>query len=212
MNFQINVEKREIHKKKSFAKGLRKAGIIPAIVYTEGKVGSPIQIDENEFNRTYKKSIGEVAFFDFVIDGKKFTTVIKDKQIHPVSRRVVHIDFLELHKGKEITIDIPLKFIGEAAGVKKGGMLNVLMREVSVTCFPKDIAEDFEIDVSLLEIGDSLAIDDIDSKDLKINLAPDIAVVNVLAPRKEEEPEVEEDEAIESEDGEEKQETPESES
>ncbi len=197
MDFNINVEKRAERRKKSLIKNLRKSGYIPGIIYGEGKLGLNIKLRENEFIRVYNKSIGEVAFFDFKLTNKSYKTIIKEKQIHPVTRRILHIDFMEVHKGKPISISVPIKIIGEPNGVKKGGMLDVLIREVEVTCLPKDIPEDFEIDVSDLEIGDSIHIEDLDTKDLNTSQQPDVTVLHVLPPRKEEEVEVKEEETEE---------------
>lgn len=198
MNYQINVEKREISKKKSVNKNMRKQGFIPAVLYSSGKKGLTLKLKDSEFFKVYKKSIGEVAFFDFELSGKKYSTIIKDRQIHPTKRNIIHLDFLAIEQDKPISIKVPLNITGESAGVKKGGILDVLLRELEVTCLPKDMPEDFKVDVTSLDIGDSLTIADIDTKGLDVTLDDDVTIVHVIHPKMEVE-EVEQEEKLEEE-------------
>ncbi|MDD3051540.1 MAG: 50S ribosomal protein L25, partial [Candidatus Cloacimonetes bacterium] len=157
MNLKLEVQKRELVKK-SELKTSRKNGYIPAVVYGEEFENVNIQIEKSIFAKQYKKSIGELAFFDLVIDGKEYRTIIKDKQIHPVSREILHVDFQVLHKGSPIAVHIPFKFIGEPVGIKTGGILEILQRNVEIIALPNDIVEDIEINLSTMEIGDSIHI------------------------------------------------------
>jgi len=201
MNIKINAEKRELGKRSNLTE-LRGKGLIPGIIYGNGQEGIKISLNVREYTHEYKKSIGQVAFFDITVDGKTYKTFIKEKQIHPLTREVVHIDFLELHKGKSITIEVPINFTGEALGIKEGGVLEIIQRSVQVTCLPENIPDEISVDVSKLNIGDSIHFSDIDvSKDIETNFSDDTTIVSVGLPTIMEEPEEEEEEEIEGEEG-----------
>lgn len=186
MNVKINAELRE-KGRKSDLKELRKHGFIPAVIYGEGKPGINIKLEKIAFLKEYRTTLKEMAFFDIRIDGKTYKTIIKDKQIHPLSREIEHIDFLELHKGKPITVSVPLKFVGNAPGVAAGGVMDVLMRNLEVSCLPKDIPEDIEVDISALEIGETIHLGDIKLPKVDVKYPPDTALVSVHLLRKAEE-------------------------
>ena len=202
MNIKINAEKRDLGKRSDLTE-LRKEGFIPGIIYGAGKEGFKIAFNARDYTREYKKSIGAVAFFDITVDGKTFKTFIKEKQIHPLTREVVHIDFLELHKGKSITIDVPINFIGEALGIKEGGVFEIIHRTIQVTCLPKDIPEEISFDISSMNIGDSIHFKDLDiSKDIATELSDEITIAILSVPKVIEEPEEEEVEGEEGIEGE----------
>lgn len=201
MNLNLEAELRK-KGKRSDLNELRKAGFIPGIIYGEGKEGIPISIPKISFLKLYKKTIGEMVFYDISVDNKKIKTVIREKQIHPVSREILHIDFLELHKGKEVTLEVPIKIIGDAPGTHEGGLLEVLVRKIEISCLPKDVPEEIEVDVSNLNIGDVIHFSQIKSEDMQTKLQGDTTIVAVRAPRKIEEVEKAEEieeEAIEAE-------------
>lgn len=201
MNIKVKAEKRNLGKKSNLTE-LRKEGFIPCIIYGNGQEGIKISINARDYAREYKKSIGEVAFFDITVDGKTYKTFIKDKQIHPLTREIVHIDFLELHKGKSITIDIPINFDGEAIGIKEGGILDIIHRKMQITCLPKDIPDEIKIDVSGMNIGDSIRVGDIIlSEDIVANLSENVTIITLSLPKIVEETEEEVEEGIEGEEG-----------
>ncbi|MDY6915188.1 MAG: 50S ribosomal protein L25, partial [Candidatus Cloacimonadota bacterium] len=174
MNLKVEAQKRTT-KKKSDLKQLRNEGQIPAIIYGQGKDGILININEADFFKIYRNSIGEVAFFDIDVEGKTYTTVIREKQVHPLTRKILHIDFMELREGKPITIDIPVQLSGEAEGVKKGGVLEFLVRNIQVTCLPKDVPDAIQIDVTDLDMGDAIHVADLefDLDKVDVNLSPE---------------------------------------
>lgn len=202
MIIPIEAEKRELGKK-SDLKTLRKSGKIPAVLYGEGKPGIPILVDDRDFRAQYKKGIGGLAFFEISLDGETFKTIIREKQIHPVSRQMVHLDFVELHPGKEIQVDVPIKYVGESVGVKGGGVLEISMRFLPVVTLPKDIIEDIEIDISGLDIGHGVHIKDLELGNMRTSLNDDVPLVTVHLPKgtkKDEEEEEEGEEAAEAQD------------
>lgn len=182
MILNLTVEKRTLGKK-SDLNTLRRTGFIPAVIYAEGKEGTNVTVPANEFKKMYKKSIGEIAIFNLNLDGKDVHTVVKEKQIHPLTREVIHVDFLELHPGKEISIEIPVKFIGTPVSVKDGGILEITKRKLHAHCMPKFIPEDFPMDISSLKIGQTIYCKDVKIENVKITEPADLAIVSVHAPR-----------------------------
>ena len=200
MNIKINAEKRDLGKRSDLTE-LRKEGFIPGIIYGAGQEGIKIAFNARDYTREYKKSIGAVAFFDITVDGKIYKTFIKEKQIHPLTREIVHIDFLELHKGKPITIDVPINFTGEALGTKEGGVFEIIHRVIQVTCLPKDIPDEIRFDISEMNIGDSIHLRDLDiSEDMNTELSDEITIAILSVPKVIEEV-VEEEEVVEGEEG-----------
>jgi large subunit ribosomal protein L25 len=196
MNVKIDAQLRT-NVKKSDLKNLRKQGFIPAIIYSEGNEGINISLKKVPFMKIYKKTIGEMAFFDINVGDRVYNTIIRERQVHPVSREFVHIDFLEFYKGKQITVNVPLKYIGDAPGTAVGGLLEILVRKLEISCLPKDIPKDIEVDVSALDIGDSIHLKDIDLLNIDTKMDYETTLVAVRAPRKEEVVEVEEEEIVE---------------
>jgi large subunit ribosomal protein L25 len=182
MIFILEATKRTVGKK-SLNHELRKNGVIPAVIYGQGKDGLAISIDKVQFVKEYKKSIGELAFFNIKVDGKEYNTVIKEKQIHPVKRDVIHVDFLELHKDTPISIAIPVKFLGQPEDLRNGGILEIGMRHLNVTCLPAEIIQDFEVDISGLKIGHSIHVKDVDVKSLHVRDAADLTVISMRTAR-----------------------------
>ncbi len=186
MNINIDAKEREIGRRSDLNK-LRSEGYIPGVIYGAGKKGVNILLEKLEFNRKYKKSIGEVAFYEITVGGKTYTTILKSKQIHPVKRNFVHIDFMELKKGHKITIEIPLQFVGEAAGEAEGGVVDILIRKLKVSSLPKDVPDNIKVDISALKIGDSLSVADLDLTNLETELPEDTTIVNITTKMSEEE-------------------------
>lgn len=186
MILNLTAEMRKIAKK-SDTSNSRKSGLVPAVMYAEGKEGLNILIPANEFKKLYKKTIGEVAVFNINIEGKEYHTVVKEKQIHPVSREIIHVDFYELHPDKELTINVPFKFVGTPVSVKDGGILEIGKRYFTAHCLPKFIPDDFEINLANLKMGETIYCKDVKIPNVKVTDHADSAIASVHAPRTKEE-------------------------
>ena len=182
MILNLAVQTRELGNKSS-RKDLRKGGQIPAVIYSEGQPGIHISVPTNEFYKLYKKSIGEVAVFNLELDGKEIHAIVKARQIHPVTREFIHVDFLELHKGKELSLAVPFKFIGTPASLKDGGIMEISMRELKVSCMPQFVPEDIPLDIETLKIGETIYVKDIQVENLTIKDAGNLPIISVHAQR-----------------------------
>lgn len=183
MNLKIKAEPRTTERK-SDVKKVRNSGLIPGIIYGEGKEGIMIALPKIEFAKVFKKSIGQVAIYDIELEGQNYKTFLKDQQIHPVSREVMHVDFVELHKGNPITIEVPIHYNGTAEGTKLGGALEILHYTIEITCLPKDIPEDINVDVTNLKLGQGIHLGDIElGEGMQSSLPAATTLVSVRAPR-----------------------------
>lgn len=180
------------------ARGLRRIGQIPAVLY--GAKTEPVLLSVNikDVEQALKKgSIGQIILNLVIQNGKKVTkpAMIKELQTHPVSGNFIHVDFYEIDMKRQIRVMVPIVTRGISKGVELGGMLNIVRREVEIFCLPGDIPESIEIDITDLDIGDAIHIDDISlGSDIEVASDVNFTVVTVLSPKIEEaEEEVEEE-------------------
>ncbi len=144
---------------RGFARRLRAQGSIPAVIY--GKSGSQkLAVTEKDFMLLMRETGGAATIVTLADDkGGKTATLIQDTQRNPRTDRFEHIDFLEVSADHEITAQIPVHTHGEAKGVKTGGgSLEVVLHELEVSCLPKNLPEQIDLDVSGLEVGDAIHV------------------------------------------------------
>lgn len=180
MIFKIEAVQRKTERKSDLSK-LRKEGFIPAVVYGKGIDPIDITMDRAEFMKLYKKSFSELVFYEVMVAGKEYHTLLKERQIHPVSREILHVDFMVIPHDQMIEIDIPLKFSGTPIGVKEGGTMDVLRRTLRIQCLEKHIPEDIEIDVSNLQVGEAFHIHQLPEGKWNVKDNPDNALVTIHA-------------------------------
>ncbi len=181
----LNAQKRETTNKKG-TKAIRREGRVPAIYYFHGQDSTALSIDEKELRGILSSdsNIIELAFDD----SKKTKCVVRDIQWDPVTSKPVHVDFLGIKMTEKITIQVPVNLIGTATGVKnEGGIQQQLLRELEVEALPADLPEHFDVDVTDLEIGDSIHVSDIEIDKAKILNDPEQSIVSISHPRIEEE-------------------------
>ena len=174
----------------SQSRRLRRGGTLPGVVYGEGAAGLKIQVNEHNFNKAMKSHESEHLIMDLDIAGQGSKKVLlQEVQHHPVSGKIIHIDFHEISMTKKLRIEIPIKLVGEPVGVSQmGGVMEYLIRSVQIECLPTDIMEHIDVDVTKLNIGDRLTVGDIalDKAKFTIITNKDIAIAAVTAPREEE--------------------------
>jgi large subunit ribosomal protein L25 len=197
--YQVTAEKRD-NTGKGAARSLRRDGRIPAILYGANIDSMPLSVDIHEMELLLNKVSPSQALLDLNIQngGKSKTTVmIKELQLHPVKYKYLHVDFYEVKMDQQISTTIPVATVGTAKGVEEGGVLQIIRRELEVNCLPGDIPEQIEIDITDLDVGDSVHVEDIQTGDkLEIPYETNFTILTVVSPamEKEEEPEAEEGE------------------
>lgn len=185
---------------KGAARQARMAGNIPAIVYGPEIEPYSIEVSEKDLRASVKEASSTAALFDLNIDGKVSKVVIRDIQRDPVTLHVTHLDFHAISMNKQLHITVPITFVGEAKGVTiDGGILQTTMRDIEISCLPKDIPELIEVDVTELGIGESIHVRDLEIPDATILSEERRTVVVVAAPTVVKEPEPEEGEEVEGE-------------
>jgi large subunit ribosomal protein L25 len=145
------------------ARRFRMKGLTPAVFYGRGEEAIPLSVNVADLSKIIKTK-KENIFIKLRIEGEKSLeklTMIKELQIEPVSRRFYHADFYEIRMDHKLTVDVPLRFVGTPIGVENGGELQHLKRELKVSCLPAVLPEHIDVDVSGLDIGSSLKVQDL---------------------------------------------------
>ena len=168
----INGSERESVGKVS-TKALRNAGMVPCVIYG-GSQPVHFSAEEKAFkNLVYTPNAHTVAI---ELGSKKFNAILQDIQVHPVTDKILHLDFYELHDDKEVTIEVPVKITGVSPGVLLGGVLRLNQRRLKVKALPKNLPDFIEANISGLEMGNKLYVTKLVADDFKL-LHPDNTVV-----------------------------------
>ena len=174
----------------SQAHALRRKKQIPAVLYGRGKKTVLLSVHLNELERALKKSKNGQALLNLVVQSNEPYTkpaIIKELQVHPVGRNILHVDFYEIDMNRKIKIKVPVVTKGKSKGVELGGILQIIRREIEVLCLPLEIPKSFEIDITNLDIGDSVHIKSIPLKDnIEIPADVDFTVLTIASPKAEE--------------------------
>ncbi len=180
---------------------LRNEGRVPGVLY--GSRMKPIPIDVTRLVINPLVFTAKTNLISLKLDGhEEYECVIKDVQFDPVTDEVLHFDLIGLTRGEKIQLEVPIKLLGNAVGVKEGGLLQESMHKLSIECLPKDIPQSLELDVTELNIGDSIHVTDLNFENITILNPEDTIVVSVVLPKVEKEvEEVEEGEEIAEEEG-----------
>jgi len=182
------------------ARQLRATGQMPAVLYGPDTETIMLSVIVSDLEKVLKTSnIGQVLLNLNIKNGRTITktAMIKELQRQPVSGEFLHIDFYEVAMDRKITVSVPIVTTGKSVGVELGGVLQTVRREIEVLCLPNEIPETIEVDVTDLDVGDSLHVLDIPVEgNIEIPSDVNFTVVTVLSPTKEEEvvEEVEEEE------------------
>lgn len=135
---------------------IRKKGLVPAIFYGGKETATPISIDALKFDRVFKEA-GETTIVTLKGDGVEKDTLIHDVQVHPVTGKPLHADFYVLEKGKKITLNIPLEFVGEAPAEKAGHIIVKALHEVEIEVAPQELPKELHVDLTqLANVGDHI--------------------------------------------------------
>ncbi len=176
---------------KEYVRKLRKNGLLPAVLYGPHlKKSLPLQIDIKElhsfFSHSDKAKIITLEITDQKTD-KQHDVIIKDLQRDSIKGDLQHLDFYAITRGETITTTVPISFVGKSQGEKIGGIVEHLVRELEIECLPRDLPSVIEVDVTPLELGDSLNVGDIKvSSNIKVLTHPQELVVSVVSPVREE--------------------------
>src|SRR5690625_756333 len=199
MPITIKAKQRE-DLRKSVTKKIREAGQIPAVVYGKDKDSTPISVDSMDLIRTVREEGRNAIISLDVEDGQTVDVMLHEYQMHPIKDEVIHADFYMIDLTEEMDVEVPLRLEGEAQGSKDGGILQQPLYELQVRAKPHAIPEEITVDITNLEIGDSLAIADLPTAaEYEFLDESETTIATVLPPEAEEETEEEADVSLEPE-------------
>jgi large subunit ribosomal protein L25 len=177
---------------RSAARKLKARGIVPAVIYGGKEKSKPLQVAARDINVMLSHASGENILVELEIAGEKSnrTALVQEIQHSPLGGSVLHIDFHAISMDEKIQADVPLEALGIANGVKNfGGLLEQNLRSLTIECLPRDLPDKITVDVSALNIGDSIHVRDIQlPTGVTVKVQPDLTAFSVLEPAVEEEP------------------------
>ena len=198
---KLTVQERE-SRGSAASRRLRENGLVPGVLYGNGGQAHPFCIEERELRRVLTGDHGLHAILDVVLEGqqKAHHAVLKEYQLDPTRARLLHIDLQEVRLDQAIQTQVVVELVGESEGVKEGGVLSQVYREVNVEALPMEVPDRLELDVSSMVIGDTLRVSDLRVPEgVKLLDDPETVLASVTPPTKIEEPEVVEEELEEGE-------------
>ena len=177
---------------KSAARQIRREGNIPAVLYGHGRDPELLTISGMQFEKAVA-SVSSMRIIKVKVGSKTSRALIQEVQRHPTRAQVLHVDFLEVHKGERITVKPPIRLVGSPEGVRnQGGVLDQILRELEIRVLPKDLPDRIEVDVTDLMVGHSIHVRDVEVPDAEILIDLDATICTVVPPRVEAEPVAEE--------------------
>ncbi len=153
----------DIRTKTGNGRALRREGLMPAILYGPGTESVPLSVNISEFEKALKNSKTRMAqtVFNLNTQNGKRSAMVKELQRHPMTGAFLHADFYEVAMDRKVKVKVPVTTKGIAKGIDFGGMLQVIRRELDVRCFPNEIPNRIEIDVTELNVGDANHVKDL---------------------------------------------------
>ena len=148
---------------KSAARRMRREGRIPAVIYGHGEETRSLTLDAHEFEMLVKRHSLDTTLIELDITGGKkkagaVKALVSEVQKHPYKAHYLHVDFHQIHAGETVTVEVPIRLVGTAEGVRAGGVLQHVLHELELECAVEAIPEAIEVDVSALEVGDSVHV------------------------------------------------------
>jgi len=161
-SYEITAEVRT-SKGKGPARRLRRDGKIPAVLYGSGSEVTPLQVKPDRVEMLRRQPLGWNTPVSLDVDGLsgKKLVMVKETQRHPVSRRLMHVDFWRIDEDQPIVVPVPINPIGESTALSLGGQLHILRHAVELRCKCADIPEVIDVDISELEVGEKLFVDEV---------------------------------------------------
>ena len=192
--FKLNLEQRD-KIGNAAARSLRKSGTIPVNYYYQGEANQNMLIDKKVLHRAIQSG---QHVFEMELDGNTIYVTVKEAQYHPVTEEIIHIDLLRVRRDVKMKFSIPLILVGDAVGSVEGGIVSQALSSIELECFPTNVPDSIDVDITNLELNGTLTAIDIDLPEDTVLLSPEDTTIAVCAPPQAEiEPEIEEDEELE---------------
>jgi large subunit ribosomal protein L25 len=172
---------------KGVARKLRAKGVIPAVVYGRKRAAQSISVSPDALQKLLRGEAGMNTLIDLTLAGQTATVLVKGLDRDPVRGRYLHADFYEVDLTQKVIVSVPVHLVGKAAGTDFGGILDHPLRELSIECLPREIPQSIDVDVSALQVNDSIHVSDLKlAPGLTIKTDGSLAVASVVLPESEE--------------------------
>ena len=169
----------------SSSRRMRSDGLLPGIIYGSDKESNIVEMNLNQVEKILKNHSSDSVLIEVDLEDEGSVRVLlKEVQYHPVTSSILHVDLQRVVAGKPIQVDVAIELNGEPEGVKSGGIIDHKIHSLSVECLPKDMIESIPVDITNLEIGDSLNVSDIIvTSKIKILSDENLQVISINAPK-----------------------------
>lgn len=164
---------------------LRAAGRVPGIVYGRNVAPVAVSVDPKDLDRILHSDTGHNTIFRLKYQDQEKDVLIRELQRDPVGEELLHADFIAVSMDRTMIFDVPVEIVGTAAGVKMyGGILDLVVREIHLECLPGDLPDHIRVDVTDLQIGDSVRVEqlNVDEEKVRVLFDPDLTILTVAAP------------------------------
>ena len=189
---QITVQGKEREQTgKGANRRLRAQGRLPAVLYGHGMESLAVSVEIRDVDQILRSKTGHNTIFKLAVGKTSSDVLIKDYQLDPIKGTLLNADFQTISMDEKMTFSVPIQTQGTSVGVIAGGVLDLVLREISVECFPAELPDHIIIEVTDLDIGESIRVEDLNIDSSRINLlsAPELVVLSIVPPHVEKEPE-----------------------
>jgi large subunit ribosomal protein L25 len=171
---------------KSVAARLRRGGQIPAVAYGKEATTLHLAVSPKELLGVLKSEHGKNTVVELGVSGKPLTVLVRDYSYHPVSRDLLHVDFIQINLDKEVDVEVPFSTYGKCAGVVAGGQLRIVFRSLPIRCLPERIPTKIEHDVTNLQVNEAVHASDLKLPEgVKVRFPDQQTIASVVAPERE---------------------------
>ncbi len=175
----LEAQPREVGRKT--ARATRRAGNVPCILYGHRVEPVAFQVPEKSLHPLIYTQ--ETHLITVNLDSNSWECVVKDIAFHPITDRPMHADFQVLQEGEQVTLSVPVRYLGTAIGHTQGGRLSFMLHELEVSCLPKDIPSYIDVDITEVGIGDAIHVGELEIENVDIHAPADQVLMTVIKPR-----------------------------
>ena len=164
--YKLDIKDRKANRSKG-AKAIRREGLVPGVLYYSGEENVNISIEKSILFHAMHSG---QRIFEIEQEGENQYTMIKQLQYHPVTDEILHVDLMRVRRSEKINISVPLVLVGDAIGVKEGGVLSQSLTQIEISCYPTDVPQEIELNIEDLELNSAKNVGDLDIniKDVEI--------------------------------------------
>ena len=182
--YKLDIKNRKANRSKG-AKAIRREGLVPGVLYYSGEENVNISIEKSVLFHAIHSG---QRIFEIEQEGENQYTMIKQLQYHPVTDEIIHVDLMRVRRSEKINISVPLVLIGDAIGVKEGGVLSQSLTQIEISCYPTDVPEQIELNIEKLELNAALSVADIeiDIEEVEVSTDSSLNIVSITPPAAEE--------------------------